>query len=138
MITRTKSVEDLTEVTEPYRHELLGFDPEGWLEVEENIALTDGKMNFTLFEKSEDGIYTGHYFFGTARGKEALSVAQEFLNYLFTNYNIGVVRGFTPLEKLGARWLSRKLGFKGYGVVSTLNGPCELFILTKQEWKGTH
>lgn len=109
----------------------MGFHPVEWLSRPENIAITDGCGNWSLFELSSDGIYTGHYFF-VVRGKVAKKLALEMLDFFFDNTGVKVLRGLTPLQKLGARWMSRQLGFKGYGVVQTANGPCELFILTKE------
>lgn len=138
MIERTKNAKDLADVTEPYRNELLGFEPENWLANSNNIALTDGLKNFSLFEFELDGIYTGHYFFGNARGREALAIAKEMVREAFSNHPIKVIRGLTPLEKLGARWLSRQTGFTSHGVVQTTTGPCELFILSKDEWENNN
>lgn len=108
----------------------MGFDPDTWLLIPENLMITDGKGNVSLFELGSDGIYTGHYFF-VVRGKAALSLAREMVTFFFDNTEAKAIRGLTPLQKLGARWMSRQLGFKGHGVVNTENGPCELFILTK-------
>ncbi len=111
---------------------ITGFEPSTWLKNRENIALIDGE-SVAFFEKELEGVYTGHYFF-SVRGREALNLATAMLKEAFTKYDIGIIRGMTPLDKLGARWMSRKLGFKGYGVVHTAVGPCELFILSKKEY----
>ena len=121
----------MTEATEPYLDTLLGFDPVTWLCQEGNLALTDGDGNWALFEKSEDGIYTGHYFF-VVRGRAAKKLALQMLAFFFEETGIKTLRGLTPLANLGARWMSRQIGFKGHGVIQTVNGPCELFILTKE------
>jgi hypothetical protein len=134
MIKQTHDIESLLRTLAPYIHELEGFSAEAWLEQEPNICLTDGKGSFALFEYNTRGIYTGHYFF-VVRGKAALKLAKEFLDFLFKNYEVELIRGLTPLEKLGARWMNRKLGFTSYGVVKTIVGPCELVILTNQEYE---
>lgn len=92
--------------------------------------ITDGE-NVAMFELSSDGIYTGHYFF-TARGKTAIKVGKEMVAYFFSHTKARTIRGLTPIGNLGARWMSRQLGFKGYGVVCSGYGPCELFILMKE------
>lgn len=131
MIDRSFDVEEVERVTEPYRHELLGFHPKEWLDDMQNYCFSDGAGNISLFERGSDGIYTGHYFFAV-RGREALKLGKEMLTRVFEETSIKVIRGLTPLQKLGARWMSRQLGFKSYGVVGTDNGPCELFILIKE------
>lgn len=111
----------------------INFNAEEWCSNTDNIALTNDKDDFALFENEYPGAYTGHYFFNS-RGKEAVKAAEEFLLEAFTNYPIEVIRGLTPADKLGAKWLSRRLGFTSYGTVETIVGDCELFILTKDEF----
>lgn len=132
MIERTFSVSLVADATEPYKDELDGFDPLSWMYHGDNIALTDGE-NVSLFGRLSDGIYTGHYFF-VARGKAAVKVSFEMLDYLFKETDIQIIRGLTPLHKLGARWMNRRLGFKGVGAIDTPQGPCELFVLTKKDY----
>lgn len=114
---------------------LHGFDAKEFVENRDNVCLLKGG-DLSLFEKVSESLYEGHYFF-ESRGKEALRVAQEMLAYFIQKFEPQAIKGLTPLEHLGARWLSRKLGFKGYGVVQTPVGPCELFILTKKDWENT-
>jgi len=128
----TRNAEALAEATKEYRYELIGFEPREWITIKDNIALIDAENNYAMFEKGDDGYYTGHYFFN-ARGRKALRIAKAMLYFLFSHTDIKVVRGLTPLQKLGARWMSRQLGFKSYGVVHTQSGPCELFILVKEQ-----
>lgn len=138
MITRTYSVEDVTKAVRQYASEIYGFYPEEWLASESNIALTDNEGNICLFEREFGNIVTGHYFF-EARGKKALDLSYDMLKEIFTGpYNVDVIRGLTPITKLGARWLSTKIGFKSYGVIHTHQGPCILFILTKEEWENAN
>jgi hypothetical protein len=125
------TLEEVVEAVSPYLKDFGGFEPVSWLENHDNVALTDEKGNVSLFEKGSDGVYTGHYFF-VVRGKAALVLAREMLDVFFEESGAKAIRGLTPLTNLGARWMSRQLGFKGYGVVHTLTGPCELFILTKE------
>jgi len=136
MITRTKDVETVVKAVSQYRERILGFYPEEWLSNDDNIALVDEFGNVSLFEWNYPGVYTGHYFF-LVRGKEALALSREILRIVFTGYGVKVIRGITPLKHLGARWMTKKLGFKSYGIVHTPNGPEELFVLTKEEWEGT-
>lgn len=132
---RTFDLELVKSATDPYRDETVGFNPQKWLESPQNVALTNNNGDIALFERELPGIVTGHYFFHS-RGKEALKAAKQMLEEAFTgDYDIKVIRGLTPLDKLGALWMNKKLGFKSYGKVETLAGPCELVILTKKEWE---
>lgn len=131
MIKRTKDAETIQRVMEPYLP-LEGFDPSLWSDNPNNIALIDEKDNLVLLEYNLPNVYTGHWFFNS-RGKEAVSVAIEMRDEIFSAYGAKVVRGLTPLQKLGARWLAKRVGFKSHGVTHTPTGPCELFILTKED-----
>lgn len=132
-VTRTKDVGVLLESVSPYLP-LHGFDPIEWIQQDQNICLTDGSGNISLFEEVSPNVFEGHYFFKT-RGKNALILARTMLSIFMQDYQPYVIKGLTPLEHLGARWLSRQLGFKSYGAVQTPVGPCELFILTKEDWE---
>lgn len=132
---RTTDLELVKDATDPYRDGMHGFYPEEWLSNDENVALTNSRGDISLFERELPGVVTGHYFFHS-RGHHAVRAAKEMLEEIFTgDYDVKLIRGLTPLEKLGARWMNKQLGFTSYGVVQTKVGPCELVILTKQEWE---
>ncbi len=128
---RTFNPAEVREQTDPYANETLGFYPEIWLEDQRNIALVDDRGNICLFEYEKKGVYTGHFFFED-RGRRALHAGRYFLDEILSYDEVQIIRGLTPLQKLGARWLSRQLGFTSYGVVQTVIGPCELFIYSKE------
>jgi hypothetical protein len=110
------------------------FSFKEWLSCSKSIALIDSNNNVALFEPIEGHRYQGHYYFAE-RGRGALDAGKRFLEELFTQYShIQVLQGLTPVDQKGARWLSRQLGFKSYGVADTIAGPTELFILTRAEY----
>lgn len=136
MIKDNRDARLLTEATEPYAHELHGFEPASWLADERNIALTDDGENYNLLEYELPGVYTGHTFY-VKRGKAALRHLRDALKVAFTEHPVEVIRGLTPIKLVAARWMARQGGFKSHGVVQTTIGPCELFILSKHEFLGT-
>ena len=134
MWKRTTSKKLVYKCLSPYLSEIKGRDWREALEDEENIFLIRG-LNLAIFEKEKEGVYIGHYFF-SKRGKEAKELANEALDEIFKIAK--VVLGLTPINNRSALIMSRWLGFKSHGVIETFNGPCELFILTKEEWDGKH
>lgn len=131
---RTKDPKKIQKATNQYAEKIEGFDPEDWVQNEENVALINEKGDVSLFERDSPSVVSGHYFF-FSRGNEAVSVAKAMLTEIFSGpYNVKAVKGLTPLENLGARWVNRKLGFKEYGVIHTTLGPHLLVIMTKDEW----
>lgn len=85
-----------------------------------------------LFEVDGE-VFTGHYFF-VSRGESAYHSASLFLDFIFKEYSVEVIKGLTPLEHKGALWLTRKLGFSDYGLVDSIAGKMRLSILTRREY----
>lgn len=109
-------------------------DPIEWISNPVNIVLQNDRGDLALFEPGIKHIYTGHYYF-KSRGRAAITAGHEFLDELFnTCYNMGVVTGLVPQEHLGAKWLSRRLGFTAHGDMELHGHHYELFILTKEEF----
>lgn len=124
---------DLEEIIEAVRlNPDADFDPQDW----NGIALSDGEGNLALFVHEFPGVVQGHYFFKSARGKDAVRLSFLALEKVFNEYDIKVVFGLTPHSKKGALWLSKHIGFRSYGKVETPKGPCEKFIMTKEEFNG--
>lgn len=111
-----------------------GFDLYMWLKDRRNIALVDDHDNVALFEPFKPNVYLGHYYF-LQRGKDAVKAATRFLQEVFSRPGVEALVGLTPENERGARWLSRHIGFKSSGIVQTAVGPCELFVLTRQEYR---
>lgn len=132
---RTWDIETVINATNQYRENITGFYPVEWLLDNDNLAFSNEFGDVALFEKMYPGVYTGHYFF-LCRGKKALKTARETLDLVFKEFPVKVIRGITPSEHLGARWMSRQLGFKSHGFVETIKGVEEVFILTKEDWEG--
>lgn len=134
---RTYDIDKVTAAVTQYAEEVVGFDPEQWLEDANNIALINENNDIALFEKQQDLRRTvcGHYFF-FSRGKEAIKAARQFLEEIFSEaYLVETITGLTPENHKGALWMNKKLGFQEHGLVDTVIGPCRFVLLTKQQWK---
>lgn len=130
---RTFDARLVSEAVSFFRKTELDFDPIDWVSNPANIALGNGQ-DMALFEHETPRVVTGHYFF-QSRGRQALEQGRLFLDEVFSPcYNVEVIRGLTPLQHLGARWMNRQLGFTSHGVVQSTIGPHELVILTRKEY----
>lgn len=132
---RIKNPLTVRAMTDQYANQTKGFVPEVWLADPKNVALTNDAKDLALFQFDREGVYYGHYFFNS-RGKDAVTAAEGFVKEFFANYPAQAIQGLTPVDNKGARWLSRKIGFRNYGLIDTVNGLCELFILTRKEYDG--
>lgn len=126
----SKDADALQRAIDPYRDTDYNFDVDEFITGDGNLALTDGEGNWGLFSLTSDGVYTGHYFF-EVRGRAAITLGREMLDYFFRETGEKALRGVTPLTNLKARWMSRQLGFEGHGVVKLDDEYCELFIMTR-------
>lgn len=110
------------------------FDPHEWIADKDNIALVNDRGDLNLFAFQSPGLYIGHFFYNS-RGRQAVQVANEALFRVFSMPEVEVLVGMTPVDKKGARWLSRHIGFKSHGLIDTVPGECELFILTRKDYE---
>lgn len=133
MIVRTYDPVLVEQAVRQYADKIVGLDYDDWLEDEDNIAFTDLFGNVSMFEYDSPGVYYGHYFFHE-RGRSAVDLAKNMLWRVFQLPGIQVIKGLTPITNLGARWLSRHIGFNSHGLTDTKVGLCEIFILTKEEY----
>lgn len=109
-------------------------DPIEWLSNPDNIVLVNDTGDLALFEKGIKHVYSGHYYF-QSRGRKAIKAGLEFLDELMNScYNINIITGLVPLQHLGARWMTRRLGFTSHGVVHAQDNHYELFILSRKEF----
>lgn len=131
MIERTWDVALVAPAVEFFLGPGHDVDVQEWINKQDTIVLVNDDGDLALFEKH--GTWQGHYYF-QSRGKKAVVAAKNFLDEVFNPcYNISVLTGLTPLTNLGARWLSRKIGFTSQGVITIDNQPFEFFILINKD-----
>jgi hypothetical protein len=104
-----------------------GFDPAAWLADRSNVALIEGD-SIALFERTRGDLYEAHWVF-TARGAEALAIARLAMNAMFDMFGAAAIWGKTPMHCRAARLFNRMLGCRSHGVLETVRGPHELFIM---------
>jgi hypothetical protein len=136
---RTTDLSVIHAATDPWKEEIVGFDPEVWINIPGNLALTNEYGDVALFERQylQPSAVCGHYFFHS-RGVKACKVAKQFLGEAFSgSYGISTIIGLTPLTKRGALRMNNYLGFQSLGQIETVIGPCELVMLTKEQWENS-
>ncbi len=108
---RTFDVETVVKAVNLYAEEIVGFEPELWLQNPLNIALTNANGDVALFENQADLKNTAcaHMFF-FSRGKQALEVGNEFVKEVFNDTYVETLIGLPPSEHKASAWVARKLG----------------------------
>lgn len=108
-------------------YEVSGFDAEKLVFFTSNILLQEDD-NFALFEYYDNGIYWGHYFFSSARGKDAVRLAAEMLKALKVHDpTTEAVYGCVPSDNKKAIWITRKLGFEYLYTMNTGLGAMQIY-----------
>lgn len=130
---RTKDIVTVMKAVSQYSKEIVGFNPVLWLSDDKNIALVNDEGDITLFEYESKGVYSGHYFL-FSRGKKAVLVCRKFLQEFFEEYPVEILKGLTPVENLGARWMNNVLGFETHCVTETVAGPCLVVTMTREQF----
>lgn len=110
-----------------------GFDASGWIAERANIALTDGS-SIGLFGSTGAGVFDTHWLF-VARGRQALDLASDMLAAMFDLYGAVAVKGMIPVGRKASRLFTRWLGCRSLGIVETIRGPHELFMLARADFE---
>jgi len=110
-----------------------GFDAPGWIANQSNVALTDGS-SVGLFGSCGSRVFEAHWLF-IARGREALDLGADMLAAMFDLYGASAFKGMIPTERKASRWFTRKLGCRSLGIIETIRGPHELFMLARADFE---
>jgi len=116
----------------------LDVSGEDWLSTPGNVAIVLPNDDIALFDDNEDeqGVYQGHLLF-KSRGREAIESAKECFRRMFADHGASVIYGLIPPDRRDVKLLLRWAGAKSRGERYTVHGLVELFVLSKDMWKGS-
>lgn len=117
--------------TAPLNRGLKGAD---WLARPGNIAITFDNGDVVLFDDEGDGIHSIHVLFN-GRGRTAIEHARKAIARMFEGHDAALIMGMVPVFRRDVKLLARWTGMRSAGIRSTSHGPCELFVLSKAQWK---
>lgn len=117
--------------TAPLNRGLKGAD---WLAQPGNIPVTFANGDVVLFDDEGDGVYQIHVLF-VSRGRVAIELAREAIRRMFTEHGANLIFGLVPDFRRDVKLLARWTGMRSAGVRWTPEGSCELFVLSKSQWK---
>lgn len=109
-----------------------GLSGEAWLAGEGNVPIVIGE-DVALFDDEGDSAYQVHFLF-VSRGRAAVASAKESFRQMFENYGADLIFGMVPDFRRDVALLARWAGGKSIGMRNTAEGPCELFVLSKEMW----
>lgn len=117
--------------TAPLNRGLKGAD---WLAFEGNIPITSDKGDVTLFDYEGDGVYEIHVLY-VSRGREAIREAGAAIRTMFEKHGASLIYAMVPVIRLEVKLLARWTGMRSAGLRDMQSGLCELFVLSKFQWK---
>lgn len=118
--------------TSPLNRGLRGVD---WLANEHNVPIVQDS-DVALFDYESNGIYQVHFLF-SSRGRKAIDRAKAAFTLMFDRYGADLIMGMVPEMRRDVKLLARWAGGKFVGKRETVNGPCELFILSREMWSNS-
>lgn len=110
-----------------------GLDGAAWVATPGNIAIEIG-ANITLFDWCGDDTFEVHFLF-EQRGRLGIIAAREAFRRMFLDHGAKLIYGLTPVGMRHALIFARWTGGRSAGIRQTADGPCELFVLPRENWK---
>ena len=114
----------------PMNRGLRGSD---WLQTPGNIPISFDSGNLALFDHCQDHDYEMHLLFSVGK-RQGIADVQSAYRQMFEKHGAQLLYGLIPNELPAVKLFMRWTGAKSAGIRDTSNGPCELFILSKEMW----
>lgn len=111
-----------------------GLDGAEWLASPGNVPVLSGD-NIALFDNEGEGSYQVHFLYKST-GKEAIAAGRAAFQFMFEAHNAELIFGLVPIGLRHASLHARFVGGKFVGTRETPYGPCELYVLSREMWKG--
>jgi len=86
-----------------------------------------------LFDGEGEGTYQVHLLF-QAKGRAAVEFITEAFRQMFEDHQAELIFGMVPDFRRDVKIMSRWVGGKFAGKRDTPEGPCELYVLSKEMW----
>lgn len=111
-----------------------GLSGAEWQARPENIPIIFDNGDVALFDHEDEGTYEVHFLF-ESRGRLAIEHAKESFRRMFEDHEATLIFGLVPDFRRDVKLLARWAGGRSRGARNTVNGVCELFVLSDAMWK---
>lgn len=133
MIELRKDRDLLIQATECLRDCCSIPDMDTWLSRPLNVMLIKGD-NVGMASYQYDGVYVVHWYFQSARGREAINLGKEMCQALFDECGAKTLIGLIKKHLKASRWACRQLGFKSQGFITYEDGDeNEILSMVKEQ-----
>lgn len=109
-----------------------GLSGAAWLDHDGNIPIVVGN-DIALFDDEGDSVYEIHVLFHS-RGRASVASGREAIRRMFEDYGADLIFGLIPDFRRDVKIWARWIGMKFIRMRETVEGPCELFVLSKEMW----
>ena len=111
-----------------------GLKGRDWVAHPGNIAITFDNGDIVLFDDELEGTYQVHFLL-RSRGRKAIDNVRESFQRMFIDHGASLIFGLAPDFRQDVKMFGRWVGGRSAGLRNTVDGPCELFVLSKFQWK---
>ena len=115
----------------PLNRGLRGSD---WLARPGNIPVIFDDEDVVLFDDEGGDIFQVHVLM-ESRGRKAIGRIREAFAMMFQFRGASLIFGMVPAIRPDVALMARWVGMRSSGLRDTLHGPCELFVLSRAQWK---
>lgn len=115
----------------PLNRGLKGAD---WLARPGNIPVVFDNEDVILFDDEGGGIYQVHVLL-KSRGRKAIERIRRAFFTMFAAHDASLIFGMAPVIRPEVSMMARWVGMRSSGLRPTAYGDCELFVLSKAQWK---
>lgn len=112
-----------------------GLSGADWLAFAGNISIVKDH-DVTLFDDEGGAAYQIHILYQSS-GRKAIGRAKDAFCEMFQKHHAGLIFGMVPVFQKHVKLIARWAGMKSVGIRATPEGPCELFVLSREMWKGS-
>lgn len=106
-----------------------------WLLTPGNIAITFDSGNIALFDDHYCGEYEIHLIFTKeVNVGQSLADVREAFRRMFTEHGAELIFGLPPAARREVQLFGRWAGMASAGNRQTIDGPCALFVLSRDMW----
>lgn len=134
-VNRLFDPEIMRKATSDYRDMVPEDIIDGWVNNHNNYMYVSGD-NVGLATLEYPGLYSLHWYFKSARGRQAINLARTMMDCLFKDSPAQAIRGLVKDVLKASRWGARQAGLTSMGFVKypDYSGEYELFCMTKEDF----
>lgn len=113
-----------------------GMDGARWLSDPANIAIVRNG-NVMLFGREGETVFQFHWLHTATKGRQAIRDTREAMREVFRDTNAQAIYGLVYVGRRDSALMARWIGATYCGDTATAHGRCQIFLITRENLKGS-